>query len=859
MRLALVLVMVVACVRLAAADSIFLDILPPGQDGLVPVGGAQSGHSLDQVCMYANLILATPGVPVSALRCAGPPVLPDPGETCATAVAQAGCYFKEAGIDPPGNPERVEFPRPGVTISRDAWGVPHVVGGTRGDVFFGAGYATAEDRLFLADIFRHVGRGRLSEFLGGVLGLEATLGMDRGIYALAGYSEDELQAQVDAFPAAYPEFGTDVMNDITEFTAGMNAYIAEARATPAKMPAEYGTFGVTLEDWQVRDVVAISVLFNSTFGFGGGGEHRNVILQQALQARFGAEQGLRLWRDLREADDSEAPTTTRREFPYLTLGHTDPAAVAIPDPNSITGQDPITQMSVAREALGFPEGMSNFLAVTAPRASGGHPIAVMGPQTGYRSPEILIELALKGGGVDVRGATFPGVPYVALGHTPRYAWSATSGGSDLADVRVEKLCDPPGGDPGTGTLFNGECRPMLRRTDTWTAAGQTVTATVERTSHGNVFARATVAGAPVALVVERSTFNHEIEAAPGFALLNTGKAPHPPTFRRAMSFMNGTFNWLWLDGRDVAYFHSGRYPLRAPGVDPDLPSWGTGEWEWRGLLPTDRHPFEVNPTRGFFTSWNNKPAPGWRAADNNYAYGPVYRSVMLDARLVPPISGGNRIGVPGMIDVMADAATVDLRGQTVLREALPLAKGARDLRPALKVLRRWSTPKNGSHRRDRDHNGAYDDEAAVALMDAWYPLLLHAVFDPQLGGLYNKIPLGFDDRPGPVGSAYQTGFYGYLVRVLGQASGEKRALRYRVLHCADGTTGGCMAAVQSSLRAAIAALGSPDPANWHVDPRADDIQYALGGLALAPNMPWQNRPTFQQVVQVDATVPINGL
>jgi hypothetical protein len=84
-------------------------------------------------------------------------------------------------------------------------------------------------------------------------------------------------------------------------------------------------------------------------------------------------------------------------------------------------------------------------------------------------------------------------------------------------------------------------------------------------------------------------------------------------------------------------------------------------------------------------------------------------------------------------------------------------------------------------------------------------------------------------------------------------------LRYRVLHCADGTKAGCVAAVQSSLRAAIAALGSPDPANWHIDARGDDIQYALGGLALAPNMPWQNRPTFQQVVQVDATVPINGL
>jgi hypothetical protein len=186
-------------------------------------------------------------------------------------------------------------------------------------------------------------------------------------------------------------------------------------------------------------------------------------------------------------------------------------------------------------------------------------------------------------------------------------------------------------------------------------------------------------------------------------------------------------------------------------------------------------------------------------------------------------------------------------------DALALAKGPADLQPAVRVLRRWS--RNGAHRRDHNSDGVYDEDAAVALMDAWYPLLVHAALDPQLGGLYDEIPLGLDDRPGPVGSAYQSGFYGYLQRVLREAAGRNSGVRYRVLHCADGTRAGCRAAVQASLRAAIAALGSPDPTSWHADPRADDIQYSLGGLALAPNMPWQNRPTFQQVIQVDATIP----
>ena len=57
---------------------------------------------------------------------------------------------------------------PGVTISAtSAYGVPHIYGDTRADTMFGAGYAGAEDRLFLMDVLRHTGRAELSSFLGG--------------------------------------------------------------------------------------------------------------------------------------------------------------------------------------------------------------------------------------------------------------------------------------------------------------------------------------------------------------------------------------------------------------------------------------------------------------------------------------------------------------------------------------------------------------------------------------------------------------------------------------------------------------------------------------------------------------------
>src|SRR6185295_11699902 len=110
--------------------------------------------------------------------------------------------------------------------------------------------------------------------------------------------------------------------------------------------------------------------------------------------------------------------------------------------------------------------------------------------------------------------------------------------------------------------------------------------------------------------------------------------------------------------------HSCRCPERAPGVDPDLPAWGNGQWDWQGFIPLAEQPAAKNPPQGYLTSWNNKQAPGFRANDRNFAFGPVYRSQMLERRIVGAISAGP-IDRADLVDAMEDAGTVDLRGQEV--------------------------------------------------------------------------------------------------------------------------------------------------------------------------------------------------
>jgi Penicillin amidase len=113
---------------------------------------------------------------------------------------------------------------------------------------------------------------------------------------------------------------------------------------------------------------------------------------------------------------------------------------------------------VAPQAFHFrnPVGASNALLVSARRSATHHPLFVAGPQVGYFYPEILLELDLHGGGIDARGAAFPGLSfYVLLGRGKDFAWSATSANSDIVDHYVETLC----GDD-LHYLYQGVCRPM---------------------------------------------------------------------------------------------------------------------------------------------------------------------------------------------------------------------------------------------------------------------------------------------------------------------------------------------------------------------------------------------------------------
>ncbi len=75
----------------------------------------------------------------------------------------------------------------------------------------------------------------------------------------------------------------------------------------------------------------------------------------------------------------------------------------------------------------------------AVRGKDGHAYLFNGPQLGFSTPELFVEVEVHWPGNDIRGVTAPGVPVIGIGHNGSVAWGFTSGLSDEDDLYAEQL------------------------------------------------------------------------------------------------------------------------------------------------------------------------------------------------------------------------------------------------------------------------------------------------------------------------------------------------------------------------------------------------------------------------------------
>ncbi|MFA5861161.1 MAG: penicillin acylase family protein [Candidatus Thermoplasmatota archaeon] len=558
-----------------------------------------------------------------------------------------------------------------VTIKRDAYGVPHIYANDAFSLFYGNGYAMAQDRLFQIDVLRHVGRGQAAEVLGpSQLGLDVAARRDL-------YTEAERSQQWQGLPGEY-------QTAFLGFAAGVNAYINETHTDPTKLSAEFYAIAHPPEQWIPEDSVAIADYLLSIFGVGAGdAELSNAQLLAQLRSTLPASEVEGAFHDLVWMyDDSSYSTIPANEGHYasteqpLAFSEIPPlqwevasaAADATPfgGPQCYLGTDAQSSPDVCAASFdnlaqstvtaGMPLKWGSNAALIAPvHSRSGGALLLGGPQMAYYNPMIPYELALHGAGYEALGMGVAGAPGVIIGRAEHYSWTVTSGDGDQVDVVGERLVSGNSRqyyNGTTGAITDMDCRTELHY-GVPTAIDQAppVIATQEvcRTAEGPVFAMNEAAG--WAFVRQGTARGDELNS--GLMWLTLGRESTLQGFQDHMEHFRFTFNFNYADDDgNIAYFHWGGNPVRASGYDSRLPR-AAGAWDWSGVRTGSQLPHIVNPSQGFTVNWNNLPEQGFSAGATRELWGSVHRAELYDLAIRDAIaaSGDHKLGVTELLAI----------------------------------------------------------------------------------------------------------------------------------------------------------------------------------------------------------------
>ncbi len=465
-----------------------------------------------------------------------------------------------------------------VEIIRDNANVPHIFGETDPDVFFGLGYAHAQDRLWQMTMMRRTVQGRLSEVFGA-----RTARIDRLLRRLDLYrlAQQSVAAQDDYTRAA-----------LEAYAAGVNARLAEINEKALGRGApEMFLFNAPMAPWVPADSIAMIKLM--------GLQLSGHLEEEVLRART----SLMLDEPARLLDIlPDAPGTGIAALPEYAQMFPDLPRYA---EGTAMPEDPLTP---------FPKrglaGASNAWAAAPSRSASGGTLLANDPHLGFSAPSTwyLARIELQDGGVI--GATVPGIPAILSGRSRKLGWGITSSYLDDQDVFIERV-NPQNPDeyltPDGYKPF--ETRPSIIQIKD----AAPITLTLRWTENGPV--------------LPGSHYKLDTVTPPGHvaALGWTALTPDDTTMSAAMGLMRaGTVrqaitaaekyvapsqNLMLIDRETIAFKTIGAVPRRDPRQQSKgrLPVQGwRADNRWQGWQPYASNPEFVSPKGGILGNTNNK-------------------------------------------------------------------------------------------------------------------------------------------------------------------------------------------------------------------------------------------------------------
>ena len=503
-----------------------------------------------------------------------------------------------------------------VTIARDGVAVPYIDAQTEPDALFALGFVHAQDRLWQMTFNRRIAQGRIAEIAGpGALDTDKflrTLGIERTARVMTERLDPEMR------------------NLLQAYASGVNAYLAQ-RSGP--LPPEFLlTRSPAPEPWQISDSLAWALMMALDLSR----TYRDELTRLRLAAAFSRA----------EIDELKPPypgdpPPALADYPaiYRALGIYRPAAAAPRSETRVPDTTSFESLAAMDEAPGI--GSNNWV-ISGARTTSGKPLLANDPHLGFTTPSVWYYARLRAPGLEVFGATLPGVPYVLLGRNRSVAWGFTNTEPDVQDLYLERINPARADEYQTPEGY----APFDARTERILVRGEDpVDLVVRATRHGPVISDAIgsvgqlIDGSRYALALRWGVLDGDDATLAAVRAMN--RAHDAREFEAALAgFGLAMQNAVFADiAGNIGFVAAGRVPVRR--ADNDLkglvpaPGWDA-KYDWTGWVPYAELPRSINPASGTVVTANHKITPPGYTHYLASDWYPPYRAdrikQLLDAR-----------------------------------------------------------------------------------------------------------------------------------------------------------------------------------------------------------------------------------
>ena len=472
-----------------------------------------------------------------------------------------------------------------IVITFDEADIPHIKANSQADAIFALGYLHTSERSWQMEMNRRLASGRLSEILG-----SETLSIDRYIRTLG--IKRAAENQFDRYPVSAKRL-------LQAYADGVNT--ANAQLGWA-LPVEYFLTGSKPGHWSPTDSVAWMLMMAYDLGGNWNQELQRLELSQFLTTK-------QIWEVMPSFEPGNPVSTMDFAIIYQDLNVYNQTSR---QPHNRSKNLPATELS-HRDLTGATEGIgSNNWALSGKLTASGKPLLANDPHLGLSTPAIWYFAHLDAPGLNVIGATLPGVPAVVLGRTDKYAWSFTNTNPDVQDLYLEQI-DPK--NPGMYRGPDGMLPFKVHQEIIDIKGAPSFTFLVKETRHGPVisdsYARAKKAidTSRYALSLRWTALDKENQSVVG--LLEMNRAQDLDSFKVALRKNYAPMqNVVMADNEgNIAFQAAGIAPKRQLhqglyGVAPAL-GWDK-QYDWSGYVPFDQLPASNNPEQGWIATANQR-------------------------------------------------------------------------------------------------------------------------------------------------------------------------------------------------------------------------------------------------------------